>query len=64
MSLLVEVNCIDLLHKSSSRGGLIIRSKKTFRNKGYIDKITNPNIILPNKINDEKSHVWHAFVIR
>ena len=30
----------------------------------YCDKITNPNIILPNKINDEKSHVWHTFVIR
>ena len=30
----------------------------------YCDKINNPNIILPNKINDEECHVWHAFVIR
>ena len=57
----MEVKCIDLLNKSSSRVGLIIRIKKIFRNKCYIDKITNINIILANKINDEKSHVWHGF---
>lgn len=31
--------------------------------KFYIEKIKNPNIVLP-EINSEESHVWHVFVIR
>jgi dTDP-4-amino-4,6-dideoxygalactose transaminase len=30
----------------------------------YLQNIVNPNLILPNQPNNEKSHVWHLFVIR
>lgn len=32
--------------------------------KRFIEKITNPKIILPENPSDEQEHVWHVFVIR
>lgn len=32
--------------------------------KYYLDHIKNPNIILPQLADDEKSQVWHLFVVR
>lgn len=31
--------------------------------KLYLEKISNPNILLP-KVNNEKGHVWHLFVVK
>ncbi|AWX58576.1 DegT/DnrJ/EryC1/StrS family aminotransferase [Brevibacillus brevis] len=32
--------------------------------KCYLDNIHNPQVILPNIVRDDRSHVWHLFVVR